>query len=323
MSPALRVLGAAVILLIAAGAFGSWLDLPTTRYQSYLEQYRKIYLEEGPVDVLVIGTSATQTVMAPELLADLLKKDLGRNVVVYDLSKSWRGDDFTYVTLRDFFEQRRTAKQIVIEYRWNGGDSHDHFYQVANLSDIFRGAIHKDGYPWPIRMQDVLTLCVQKSTYFVSTLILGNWVKPPSDPVRPATTSNTRPNDPTNSEIVTAETRLHAPTYATAPDRSWDWRGRAESRNRYFHREIVAMAMAAGAEVTFVELPLIYRPPLKAKMAKDISDYYQVDFITKTRAEMEEIFPGGYTDHGHYTDRGRENYMKWLASRLAPKLRNE
>ncbi len=309
------------IFIVVAIAFGSWLNLPTTRYQSYVGQYEKIFLEKGPVDVLVTGTSATQTVMDPELLAKLLKQRLGRDVVIYDFSKSWRGDDFTYVALRDFFKQGRNAKQILIEYRWNGGDSHDHFYRVARFDDILQGAIHKDGYPWAFRLQDVFTLTVAKSSFYLSNLLLGDWVEMSKGPIRQASTSTMRPNDAVSSNLVTDEINLHAEEYKTAPDRVWDWQSDIEERNRYLHGKIIKMARKAGADITFFELPLIYRTPVDAKMVKDISQLYGVPLITKSREQMDVIFPKGYTDHGHYTDFGRQKYMEWLAEYLAPKLR--
>lgn len=321
LSPKRRTYCLAAILFVIAIGFGTWLNLPTTRYQSYMGQYEKIYLEKGPVDVMVIGTSATQTVMEPELLAKLLKQQLGREVVIYDFSKSWRGDDFTYVALRDFFKQGRNAKQILIEYRWNGGDSHDHFYRVSRFDDIIQGAIHKDGYPWTFRLQDVFALTVAKASFYLSTLLLGDWVDMPTGPVRDAATSATRPNDAVSSHLVTDEINLHAEEYKTAPDRVWDWQSDIEGRNRYLHRKIMKMAKDAGAEITFFELPLIYRTPMDAKMVKDISKLYGVPLITKSRKQMEVIFPKGYTDHGHYTDFGRQKYMEWFAQYLAPKLR--
>ena len=76
-----------------------------------------MYAEEGKVDFVAIGSSRAESGFDASLFDNIMSKKLGQKVVVYDLSRLWKGRGIDYVTIRDLLEER-TVGHIIIEYKY-------------------------------------------------------------------------------------------------------------------------------------------------------------------------------------------------------------
>ena len=128
IDPPFKTRGQALAMLLAlCGTMALPVVLPFLGVPSRLELYRslpvstgpfnfiahEIYEEDGPIDVVFIGSSTLWSAIDARQVERVLSERLGRPAVVRVLAANWPGDDLTYVLLRDLLAHRK-VKFVVL-----------------------------------------------------------------------------------------------------------------------------------------------------------------------------------------------------------------
>lgn len=304
----LLIVGTAVALVL-------WLQAPRTRYRSYPGHYAMIFAQQGDVDLAVLGSSRTQTLFDAFLLSDNLREYFAREPVIYDLSKPWRGTGFQYVLTRDLLE-RRTVRHLLLEFKRNVDNVHEHFHQLARLGDLAESTLVAQRKPLWLRVQLLLRLVTQKLSFYATVALAGPEAPQLPSTTARATTADFSPSDPVSPQRLEQWRRRYAGGWETRPDAAWSVTGDQEARTRHYINRIVALARAHGTQVTLFHLPKLYHPPLDAGFVGEVEREFGVPLLRLPRERLREVFPAGYGDHAHANSFGTAYQMRWFAERL-------
>ena len=163
-------LGAAAALLgVLAGvaALITWSDQPRVRYASLKCVYRQIYNYQGPVDVVIVGTSRTKWGVSPQLVSAALSDAATPAPTVLNLSRSWRGTQQMFQEIKDVENERGIRKAIVVEYSREGDviatsqryyDYYPEHAALVPIGEFVDDPAEKPREPAYLRLRDLLEL---------------------------------------------------------------------------------------------------------------------------------------------------------------------
>ncbi len=86
----------------------TWRTNPTIPYV-----YEETFRENGPIDVLIVGSSREMHGLRPDLIRERLSRELGREAVVCTFGMEFRGEDAVYMLLKNVLA-RRPVKMVVL-----------------------------------------------------------------------------------------------------------------------------------------------------------------------------------------------------------------
>ena len=235
--------------MVCLVGFAGWVSTPESRYQFYPDHYQMIFRQKGPIDLAAMGSSRLKTAFDGRLMAERLAQRLGRETVVYDLCRDWRGNGIAYVMLRDLFERRKVG-HLVLEYKANGPATNADFEQAALFKDIVESAWAKRGKPPWWRIHEILVYSSDKVTRQLSLWLTGARRRYDPKMEMPARTTDPNPVYPIVSGELYAMRAEFGPGWNEKPDRHWPLVSDDEYRNAYYLGKIIDLARAHKTTVT-------------------------------------------------------------------------
>ncbi len=297
------------------------MNSPRLRYKPYHYQYKYIYGHKGDVDIAFMGTSRTMRCIIAQYFEKSLSKHSGKSHVIYDISRSGRGEGLEYVMIKDFLKLHK-VKILAIHYNDTLDEIvHPNFIKVASFSDIFSDY---NAYPDSsiIKANCVLRLLGLKLGENLHMIINGEYLKTAkSIPVRTSDYSVPVTVKPKTLKLA-ADT--HQNTWRKKSEREWGIHSFREYRNTYYIHQILALAKEKGTKVIFFYIPRLYEPPISKKMGQEFENEFSSQWLQPPLdVKLKMYEPGGYTDTGHVNVKGAEIYMDWLSDLIFKKFENE
>jgi len=307
-----------LILLVGLAAFAYPLaryNDTDFRYAGYQCQHDMIFNEEGDIDLAVIGSSRTQLgVGAPEL-AKGIEPAFGRDVVVYDLAKGWRGQGINYTIIRDLIENRQVKNLLIEANLHESGIYHAHWFLVGQYQDLFQTAIFQQGNGLnltvlftPLKM--IADRFVERSTQ----LILGDFSLAVNrdNKDKALTRSCTNTDEPINP-VRLRDRYLHAQKYYQEGFWSWDMYKDLQLHDTGFFKTLKQLADENEINLAFYYVHERHYLELDPAFAETFFQEVGVPLLIPPADLVQQLEKDGYADPTHMRANGRALYSGWLA----------
>ena len=306
-----RLFGIALVI-ICITLFVMVSNSPRLRYPwGYRYQYQYIYGHKGDVDFAFMGTSRVMRAIIAPYFADALKKETGKDYIVYDLSRAGRGPGLEYTIIRDFLEQHK-VKVLAVHYNDSWDNTvHKNFIKVAKISDVIKDyGTHPDNLF--LKTNYFLRILGLKFGENLHILLLKKYRKP-LDP-KPVTTSDYSIPVPVRPDLLKEWEEKYAEAWKEYKPRHWEFYSEREYRNTQYVHRLVRLARENGTEIVFFYVPRLYEAPISTELIQDFSNEFNASWVQPPEYVRLAMYkPGGYTDPGHVNFNGAERYLDWLA----------
>ncbi|MGD9601770.1 MAG: hypothetical protein AB7O21_02135 [Gammaproteobacteria bacterium] len=317
----LRVLAALGVL---GGVFGGILVFGTApwRYAEYPCQYALIYGERGPVDLAIVGSSRSVLGVGAAEIAEVLRPTAGREVVVYDLSKSWRGEGMNYTFVRDLLDNRQVRHLLVEANLPEAGSYHAHWYLAARYEDLVRNIAFEQRHGFALRP-------IARAARMVADRLVDRVARYLTGEVRPAPlASSSRPaatkdcmvrEEPVKPDALAARAAAHA-KYYRGQVWHWDMESRDALHDTGFYGALVSLASSRGVTLHFYYVHERHYSRLDPAFASAFQQTTGAPLLIPPDDLVDRLEADGYADPTHMNPHGRALYSAWLAKRLISEL---
>ncbi len=330
----IQIASGVLLLGVLGGVFAlvAWSDQPRIRYASLKCVYRQIYNYQGPVDVVVVGTSRTKWGVSPQVMSTVLSDGKEPPAVVLNLARSWRGTQQMFQELKDVQAERGIKQAVVVEYSREGDvvatsqRYYDYYPEHAALVpvDEFRtDPALKPREPAYLRFRDLLELGQLRVDFALDRWLSGKADKNLEIPVqeRPVGVSDgcTGKDRPLKPEANASWAERSLPKGAAWADRepgSWPIGKINNDAQRETIKELIAWAQAEGLQIYFTLMPRYLDPPASDAYLARFQKTFGVPLLVPPKAVLAKLNDGGYSDPNHLYEPGREIYSTWLAEQI-------
>ncbi|WP_371398670.1 hypothetical protein AB6B39_00890 [Algimonas porphyrae] len=305
-------------LIVIAGLIWSlaFSQSATARYQYYENWFSPTFLNEDPVDVVIIGRSGLQTAINADKFSAELEAVSGNPQKVIDLSKSWSGADTQLVQARDILDNA-DVETLVVQMYPDVAREHEMFFELATYSDIFRGSFAYADMNAVEKLQRALSLSLRKWSSSLSKLVAGEFEARRSLPPTRGSADPTPAPDAQNDQAQSDWAAAVGADWQTKPSDVWDITANYDARNRFFYQEIVDLAEERDVRLVFLFLPELYNAPMNPDFVTKLRDRYgAIDILAPTVDDIINIYPDAYADHGHANEQGQDYFNRMYAQQL-------
>ena len=295
----------------------SFTSKPEIRYAEYHCHYNAIFNTVGKVDYVTVGGSRSlQGVGAPEF-ADYVKKQTGQDVVVVDLSRSWRGQGVNYILVRDMLENHKVGTLVVEANLAQTMKYHERFHLMARFGDFFtsytgqKGNVDNRGvgYELLVKAKDRVMNRISKS-------INGTLKQPVGVKDRfPATTSDCMSREELVNVAALSRAKKKYKEFYKGKVWSWDWNAPHEMHNTRYYEELVSLAQENNIKIVFYYVHQAYYKRLDPLFAQKFEDRFGAPLFIPPDDLVDRLEPL-YADQTHMVAEGRKIYTDWLAQQV-------
>jgi len=303
-----RIVCAMALLLIGFNVV-SCINAPEERYQKHTALYQKSFTQDGPMDIIALGSSRSGRVFGAQEFEEILKTQTpGEAFVIYEYAKPHRDIAFDYILLKDVLKDRCVGTVLV---EFNNANLrrrvHPFFHNIASYSDIFDAYWQDKNYSPLVRIQYALRDSMQKTLSSLYDRTQGEHVVLAGkyDPKATYTWSNgpakqgQRPMRKANRPPDLPEWNLDDPY---------------EHRQVRYAGRILEAATNAGAKTIFYYLPTIESEPLTPEFLKAFEAKVGAPLMQMYAEDLEAIRSGdGFADYAHMNQTGRLITLAWMA----------
>ena len=309
-----------ILFTISIALFVYISNSPRIRYQPYPYHYEYTYAHRGDVDIAFMGTSRTMRAIIAPYFEERMRRNMGKEFIVYDLSRSGRGAGLEYVLVREFLENHN-VKLLLVHFNDSLKEVvHPNFFKVARFNDILNDyTTHPDNFI--LRLNFISRMIGLKLGESFHLLLQSNYLKK----VYP---TNVKTSDysfpvPVRPDVLEKALAKYSKKWKKLPHRNWNLNGPEEFRNTKYVHKLIKLAKDNKTEIIFFYIPRLYEPHISEEMISTFSTEFGIEWLQpplNVRLDMYE--PGGYTDTGHVNSRGAELYMDWLADMITQKFKD-
>ena len=330
----IQIVCGVLLLGTLGGVFAqvAWSDQPRIRYASLKCVYRQIYNYQGPVDVVVVGTSRTKWGVSPQEISTVISEGKQPPEVVLNLARSWRGTQQMFQEIKDVETERGIKQAIVVEYSREGDvvatsqRYYDYYPEHAALVpvDEFRTDPElKPREPAYLRFRDLLELGQLRVDFALDRLLSGKADKNREIPVqeRPVgvsdgCTGKDRPLKPAANASWAERSLPKGTEWADREPGSWPIGKINNDAQRETIKEMIAWADAQGLEIYFTLVPRYLDPPASDAYLERFQKTFGVPLLVPPKDVLAQLNDGGYSDPNHLYEPGREIYSQWLGEQI-------
>ncbi len=321
-----------VALLGGIFALVAWSDQPRVRYASLKCVYRQIYHYQGPVDVVVVGTSRTKWGVSPQEVSGVISDGNDSELVVLNLARSWRGMQQMLQEVKDVENARGIRKAIVIEYSREGDvvatsqryyDYYPDHAALVPVSELKNDPIAKPREPAYLRFRDLLDLGQERLDYAFDRLVTGkadkNLVIPEQDRpvgVSDGCTGKDRPYKPAANASWEKRSVPKGKTWRDKEPGNWRIGAINADAQRHTIREVVQFGEDHDLAVYFTLMPRYLDPPAADAYVERFEREFGAPLLVPPTEVLAEMYDGGYSDPNHLHKPGREVYSRWLGEQI-------
>jgi hypothetical protein len=239
----------------------------------------------------------------------LLEKELGRPVVVQDLSKSGAGADADYLLLRERLK-RSSVRLVVMEYRSIPQRiNHYHFIQAAEWGDLFLNACVLD-----CSLSVLASTVREKLAVFMTQMAAGRWFVPPAHVSAAATYDETTPPDGTVDAVQ------QAAAAGRKRERKLPIGEPVNVLQDAYVRKTMELVRSQGGELILMTVPNLKTRALPPSERERLAHHFGTDVVTMSESELARLEPRHYSDPNHHGWLALDIYMPMVAQWIAPRL---
>lgn len=334
LSQPIRLVALAGLVGVLAGVvvLVAWSDQPRVRYATLKCQYRLVYNERGPVDVVIVGTSRTRHGVSGEVVAEELAGAAGEPVVL-NLGRGFRGTQQMLQMVRDVADERGIRGAIVVEYSREDDldpsmqryyDYHPEHAAMVPFDRLMEEVETTPREPAYLRLRDQLGRVVTRVDYALDRVITGR--------------SDRNREVPLAEREVGGSGSCSGKDFRPKPDALARWAERSvpagmtwrdlepaawaldsingDSQREAIH-ELVRLGDELGVPVYFTLMPRYVDPVVDPAFPAAFEAEFGAPLLVVPPDLLERLYDGGYSDPNHLYGPGRELYSRWLAQRLA------
>jgi len=297
-------------------------SLPSYRYEKYKCQHDLIYNQTGVVDVAIIGSSSTQLGVGPEHISKAFSNEFGKQAVVYDLSKGWRGQGIKYTIIRDLVENRKVKHLLIEANLAESGKYHAHWYLVGRYNDFLKSIWYQqeEGINIPA-IFEVIKMPIDRIVDRITSIILDELSLPTViDDKRSAITSGCYAHEEPIDVKRLEERYASYKKYYEGKTWSWNMNASHQLHDTGFFRELVKLANDNGATIHFYYVHERHYSRLEPKFTAVFEKNTGAKLFIPPESLVDSLEVDGYADPTHMRPRGRKLYSEWLASVLISSL---
>jgi len=328
LGAALGLLGvlAGVALLI------TWSDQPRVRYASLKCVYRQIYNYQGPVDVVIVGTSRTKWGVSPQLVSAALSDAATPAPTVLNLSRSWRGTQQMFQEIKDVENERGIRKAIVVEYSREGDviatsqryyDYYPEHAALVPIGEFVDDPAAKPREPAYLRLRDLLELGQQRLDFALDRFLTSKADRNIKIPVaeRPVglsdgCTGKDRPLRPADNVAWAKRSVPKGKTWLDKKPGSWRIGDINADAQRQTMRALVQFGKEHHIAVYFTLMPRYVDAPASDVYLKRFERVFGVPLLSPPTDVLARLYDGGYSDPNHLYEPGRQLYSRWLGEQI-------
>jgi len=330
----IQIVCGVLLLGILGGVFAlvAWSDQPRIRYASLKCVYRQIYTYQGPVDVVIVGTSRTKWGVSPEEVSRVISDGKQPPEVVLNLARSWRGTQQMFQEIKDVQAERGIKHAIVVEYSREGDvvatsqRYYDYYPDHAALVPVeeFRTDPElKPREPAYLRFRDLLELGQLRVDYSLDRWLSGkanaNLTIPAQE--RPVGVSDgcTGPDRTLNNAANTSwakQVLKKGKAWEKRKPGSWPIGMINSDAQRQTMKEMIAWAHDHGLQIYFTLMPRYLDPPASDAYLARFQRTFGVPLLVPPKDVLAQLNDGGYSDPNHLYKPGREIYSQWLGEQI-------
>lgn len=273
--------------------------------------YRRVNVDQAPVDVAFIGTSHAMQAVDDASIESALRNS-GRPLNVANLAVPYHGRDLHHFVFQELLEARN-PKLVVLEVRHaEGRDGHPVFAEIADVGQVLGSSLRI----YLRALQDLARLPNRQLSLF-----MRNFLQPDVEDTLQ------RPNENLHSYRADirplagdgAEAGMKRGRAFNARVNASAWRKSLEPLEYRYARNIVRemceKAQASGTEMTFLYLPF-YSAPAKPH---DLKFYRQCGEVWFMHPEV-IASTNKWRDKNHLNDDGSALMAPWLAERISNRV---
>lgn len=266
-----------------------------------------VYEQSGPIDFVAVGGSRMLTAFDPYHFERAYKAVHGRDVVAYNLSRSWFGPDYAYPMLRDLLERRRVGHLIVMASYQRGDVYNPLAYSISRNRDLleaFDARPHNriEHYSRWLRM---VLMRVRDAL-----LVTADRFDPPSG----ARTCYTGDRSTNVAELRRAQSKVVS--VGGFRQVEFDIDNPTQEYALFYYRRIVELARTHGTRVTFVRMPLLAGPRWSDNTARHFEEAVGAPLVRLPIDLRVQLVGSGYRDRMHLVGSGRQLFLPWLVEAL-------
>lgn len=305
----LRCAAAVVLPLMVIAAALVAADDPNIRYGLREGPCFKeiVYAQSGPIDFVAVGGSRMLTAFDPYLFEKTYKETHGRDVVAYNLARSWFGPDYAYPMLRDLLRRRKVGHLILMASYQRGDVYNPLAYSISTNRDLLEA--------FDARPHDRIEHFAAWLRMFLlrarNVLLLRTESYEPPQGTRTCYTGDRSTN---RGELLRAQAKVV--TLGGFRQVEFDIGDPGQEYAVFHYRRIVALARAHGTKVTFVHMPLLAGPQWSDKTAKHFEEAVGAPLIRLPIDLRTQLVASGYRDRMHLVGSGRRLFLPWLVEAI-------
>ena len=300
----------AVVLPVAVIAAALMVaDAPHVRYGLRLGPCFKeiVYEQSEPIDFVAVGGSRMLTAFDPYLFERAYRSAHGREVVAYNLARSWFGPDYAYPMLRDLLERRRVGHLLVMASYQRGDVYNPLAYSISKNHDLLAAFDAR-----PHDRIEHLSAWLRMLMLRVRDVLLGR----PDRFEPPAGTRTCYTGDRSTNPGELRRAQSKVVKLGGFRQVEFDIANPSQEYALFYYRRIVELARAHGTKVTFVRMPLLAGPRWSDKTAKQFEEAVGAPLVRLPIALRVQLVASGYRDRMHLIGPGRELFLPWLVEAI-------
>ncbi len=330
----IQIVCGVLLVGVISGVFAlvAWSDQPRIRYASLKCVYRQIYNYQGPVDVVIVGTSRTKWGVSPEEISTVISDGKKPPEVVLNLARSWRGTEQMFQEVKDVQAERGIKHAIVVEYSREGDvvatsqryyDYYPDHAALVPVEELRTDPELKPREPAYLRFRDLLELGQLRVDYSLDRWLSGtanaNLTIPAQE--RPVGVSDgcTGPDRTLNNAANTSWAKQilkNGRAWEKRKPGSWPIGMINSDAQRQTMKEMIVWAHDHGLQIYFTLMPRYLDPPASNAYLASFQKTFGVPLLVPPKEVLAQLNHGGYSDPNHLYKPGREIYSRWLGEQL-------
>jgi len=308
---------ACLVLVLSLIGFAIWTDRPGVRYAEYARQCAMIFVQKGPIDLAVIGSSRSMRAFQADLLADAVDEAHGFQPTIHDLSRAYRDPAHMLRFVEDAAAHHR-IRFLLVEFKETGPQwRHPHFERNVTIGDIGGAYLSRPSVDPVLRLQAALRDGLDRLTYRATKLIKEETATDCSDhAAQPATTT-----DPSRPWVIDAplirrlEEKQEEP-WERKPLYSFDLDATTEDRNRHYMAMFADLARREQIDLFYYYIPPLFGRPLAPDFIAGFEERFGAPLLQLDATALATLQPLGFTDGTHMGWPAASVYMRYLAEAL-------
>lgn len=294
--------------------------------------YRQIYTYQGPIDVVVVGTSRTKYGVSPQEISTVISDGKKPPEVVLNLARSWRGTQQMFQEIKDVQRERGITQAIVVEYSREGVvvatsqryyDYHPEHAALVPIDEFRTDPELKPREPAYLRFRDLLELGQLRVDFSLDRWLSGKADANLTIPVQERSvgvSDGCAGKDRPLKKAANASWRKRVvPKGTTWEERqpvSWPIGMINNDAQRQAMKEMIVWAHDHGLEIYFTLIPRYLDPPASDDYLARFQQTFGVPLMVPPKDVLADLNDGGYSDPNHLYEPGRVIYSRWLGEQI-------